>query len=157
MPALQLPHRRSLRLKSHDYAEVGAYFVTVVVERRSCLLADLKADDVRLTEIGQMVSEEWRSLEGRFPYVRLDTFVVMPNHLHGILWLQELDVGAALDNLPVGAPLVGALDDDPAHHRPPLVGALDDADRATTRVAPTAVGAAVGRPAQPQPICGILG
>ena len=126
MPAAQLPHRRSLRLKTHNYAEIGAYFVTVVVEGRSCLLADLEADDVRLTEIGQMAAEEWRALECRFPGVRLDTFVVMPNHLHAVVWLESVTVGA---------PFVGAL----GERATTRVG-----ERATTRVAPTTLGAVVG-------------
>jgi putative transposase len=118
MPFLKLPQRRSLRLPSHDYAQYGAYFVTIVVDDRACVLGEPVADGVMLSDIGGMVAEQWRLLEARFPTVQLDRSVVMPNHIHAILWLASvLDHGHAGDSV---------------------------AERAATRAAPTTLGTVIG-------------
>ncbi len=90
------PHRRrSIRLPDYDYTQPGAYFVTICAHNRECLFGDVVDGHIQLNDIGRMLWTEWHALPARFPGVRLDAFVVMPNHVHGILWL-------------VGAPLVGA-------------------------------------------------
>ena len=75
------PHvhrRRSLRLKQYDYSQDGAYFVTLcTVDRRRYFEQSLR----------QIVDREWSALPGRFPQVRLDEYVIMPNHFHGILMI----------------------------------------------------------------------
>ena len=114
-------HRRSIRLQGYDYTQSGAYFLTVVVQDRLCLFGDVVDQEMRTNEAGEMVRRVWERLSGRFPCIQLDAFVVMPNHVHGILLIDQ----------PVGAPLVGA-------HR----GAISPT-RATTGVAPT-LGAVVG-------------
>lgn len=100
-------HRRSIRLKGYDHAQPGAYFVTVVTQDRTCLFGDVVDGETRLNDAGCMVVAEWEALPDRFPGVDLDAFIVMPNHIHGIIVVTE------------GAGLVPAL------------------DGATTRVAPT--------------------
>ena len=71
-------NRHSIRLPTYDYTHAGAYFVTICTHSRELLL------DHRL--IRQIVSDAWRDLARRFPSVRLDQFVVMPNHVHAIIW-----------------------------------------------------------------------
>jgi putative transposase len=110
-------HRRSIRLKDYDYSQEGAYFVTICTHCRECLFGKIKHGEMRLNPPGMMAANAWQDLNRRFPDVKIDAYVVMPNHIHGIIWL-------------VGAPLVGAL--DCAIH-----GAHGDGIRATTRVAPT--------------------
>ncbi|HEX4953852.1 MAG TPA: transposase [Thermoanaerobaculia bacterium] len=86
-------HRRSLRLPSWDYRGGGAYFLTLCTAGRECLLGDVVESGVRLTEIGTLVEEEWRRSGALRSELELDAFVIMPNHLHGIVWLTEI-VGA---------------------------------------------------------------
>lgn len=78
-------HRRSIRLKGYDYTLNGAYFVTIVAQHRLCLFADVDGNDMRLNDAGRMIATQWRALHTRFPTIQLDAFVVMPNHIHGII------------------------------------------------------------------------
>ncbi len=82
-------HRRSIRLRGYDYTRPGAYFVTICTRKRVCLFGDVVDGEMRLNALGDVVRDEWfRTAELR-PYVRLDEreFVVMPNHIHGIIWI----------------------------------------------------------------------
>lgn len=84
-------HRRSIRLKGYDYTQSGAYFVTMCTHERECLFGGVTNGQVQLSRLGEIVYEEWfRTAELR-PYVCLypDEFVVMPNHIHGIIWIVE--------------------------------------------------------------------
>jgi putative transposase len=77
-------HRHSIRLEGYDYAQEGAYFVTICTHRRECLLGEVIGDTVCLNPFGEIVREEWLRTAVIRPYVALDEFVVMPNHLHGV-------------------------------------------------------------------------
>jgi putative transposase len=80
--------RRSIRLQSYDYTSAGAYFVTICTWRRACLFGSILEGRSLLSPSGAVVREEWlRAAEIRRG-VRLDSFVIMPNHLHGILVLS---------------------------------------------------------------------
>jgi putative transposase len=84
-------HRRSIRLKGYDYSQAGAYFVTLCTKGRECVLEDPVVEGIILAV--------WHALPGWFPTIELDEFVVMPNHVHLIVWLlppDEIDVGASL-------------------------------------------------------------
>src|SRR5262245_50936841 len=83
----EIHHRRSTRLKVYDYATANAYFVTVCIHRREALLAETDDGVALLTLAGHCVHEEWGRLPNYFPGVGLDVFIVMPNHLHGIVVL----------------------------------------------------------------------
>ena len=74
-------HRRSIRLKGYDYTQVGAYFVTICTDNRECLF-----DEIVLRRV---VETYWRTLPQHFPNVVLDEWVVMPNHLHGIVVITD--------------------------------------------------------------------
>ena len=78
-------HRRSIRLKGYDYSTAGAYFVTLCVKGRENLLGDIVDDNMQLNEYGRIVETAWEWLGQQYPYVDLDEWVVMPNHLHGII------------------------------------------------------------------------
>ena len=83
----ELHHRRSIRLPHWDYAESGAYFVTLCTFERARLFGAVRDDQMGLNRIGEIVAEEWlRSAEIRSE-VELDDFVVMPNHLHAIVFI----------------------------------------------------------------------
>ena len=86
-------HRHSIRLKGFDYSRAGAYFVTIVAFRRECLFGEIADGNMRLNEAGRIVQWEWLNLSQRFDYVELGTFVIMPNHFHGLVTYHET-VGA---------------------------------------------------------------
>lgn len=81
--------RRSIRLKGYDYSQAGAYFVTVVAQGRECLFGNEEEGGLRLTEHGKSVETAWQWLAEQYRYVNLDEWVVMPNHLHGILIIHD--------------------------------------------------------------------
>jgi len=83
-----LPRRKSIRLKDYDYSQPGYYFITGCVLGRQCLFGSVVGDAVELNAVGEIVSKEWHDLPRRFPSVGLDAFVVMPNHVHGIIILR---------------------------------------------------------------------
>ena len=80
-------HRRSMRLPGYDYTQPGAYFVTVCTQNRECMFGDVVEGQIALADPGRMVESLWRDLPEHYPGVALDEFVVMPNHLHGIIIL----------------------------------------------------------------------
>jgi REP element-mobilizing transposase RayT len=88
----QKHHRRSIRLKGWDYSRPGAYFVTVCTQNRECLFGEIQKDEMQLNGFGGIILERWNCIPNHFKHVQLDTFQVMPNHIHGILFI--LDVGA---------------------------------------------------------------
>jgi len=90
-------HRVSIRLRGYDYAQTGAYFVTICTHRRQCLFGEIHNGQMQVNEAGNMVQENWEALPGRFPFLVTDNFVIMPNHLHGIVCLvgQEMMTAAA--------------------------------------------------------------
>ena len=82
-------HRRSIRLKDYDYSQAGMYFITIVTRGRECTFGEIIDGETRLSAWGNIVQQEWIRLSKRFPYLELDAFVVMPNHLHGIITIIE--------------------------------------------------------------------
>jgi REP element-mobilizing transposase RayT len=86
MPA---PERKSPRLREYDYATPGAYLVTVCARDRASLFGTVIGDEMRLSKIGKTVARAWTDIPSHFDGVTLDDFVVMPNHLHGIVWLSR--------------------------------------------------------------------
>jgi len=103
-------HRRSIRLKEFDYSQAGAYFVTICTENRECLFGVVEDAQVEMNDAGNMAQNVWHELPGRFSEIHLDEFIIMPNHVHGIISI-------------VGVPLV----DD----------RIPEKDRSGTRPAPT--------------------
>lgn len=83
------PERRSPRLREFDYATDGVYLVTACARDRACILGAVADDELRLNRFGQIVERCWLEIPTHFPTVDLDAFVVMPNHIHGILWLSR--------------------------------------------------------------------
>ncbi|MCF6147564.1 MAG: hypothetical protein E3K37_02785 [Candidatus Kuenenia sp.] len=77
--------RKSIRLKEYDYSMEGAYFITICTYDRECMLGNVADDEMLLNQFGNIVLECWNSLTGRYTNIELDKFVVMPNHIHGII------------------------------------------------------------------------
>ncbi|PZS04712.1 MAG: transposase [Chloroflexi bacterium] len=91
--------RPSLRLPDYDYAQLGAYFVTICTLDRVCCFGRIIDGESRLNDAGNMVSAVWVALPQRFAHIILDAFIVMPNHLHGIVMIQEYRAGQALGQI----------------------------------------------------------
>ena len=85
--------RRSNRLAGFDYSQAGAYFITITVRGRLPLFGDVANGEARLNDAGDMVRRVWESMSERFPSITMDQFVVMPNHVHGIIIIRQLDGG----------------------------------------------------------------
>lgn len=87
-------HRRSIRLADYDYAANGAYFITICTAGRECILGDVVDGAVTLSALGAIVQDEWQRSASVRSELTLDAFVVMPNHVHGIVMLETTDVDA---------------------------------------------------------------
>jgi putative transposase len=81
--------RRSIRLKGYDYGQEGAYFVTICTHNRECTFGDVDDGEMRLSEYGVLVHDEWLRTAHLRPGVETDAFVIMPNHLHGVIFITE--------------------------------------------------------------------
>jgi REP element-mobilizing transposase RayT len=82
-------HRRSIRLKGYDYAQAGAYFVTICAQNRECLFGEIAAGEMHLNAAGEMIVRWWNELSNKFPTFEPDAFVVMPNHIHCIIVIHD--------------------------------------------------------------------
>lgn len=83
------PTRRSIRLQGFDYTQTGAYFVTICTHRRQPIFGWVREGAVELNAVGAIAAEEWlRSAEIRAE-IDLDEYIVMPNHLHGIVVIEK--------------------------------------------------------------------
>jgi hypothetical protein len=93
--------RHSTRLPQYDYRE-GAFFVTMCTWRRRCLFGKIRAERVLLSSIGEIAKQEWLRSKTLRKQISLDAWVIMPNHLHAVVWhrmggpplASETDVGA---------------------------------------------------------------
>lgn len=90
-----LPKRKQLRLKGYDYSQNGYYFVTICTESKGNVLGEIKDNQMALNDAGDMVSKWWVELKHKFPTTVLWEYVVMPNHIHGIIEIKNI-VGAGL-------------------------------------------------------------
>ncbi len=80
-------NRRCIRLKGYDYSLAGAYFVSICVQNRACLFAEIINGKIVLTNAGRMVNTVWDELPEFYPGIDIDAFQIMPNHIHGIIIL----------------------------------------------------------------------
>lgn len=94
----EIHHRRSIRLKGYDYSRSGAYFVTICTQNRECLFGEIVDGKMRLNEPGRILQTTWDALPKHYPHVELDAWIIMPNHVHGIVVLGV--VGAGLKPAP---------------------------------------------------------
>ena len=86
----QIHRRRSIRLRHYDYTAPGFYFVTICTHQRQHLFGNIHDGGMVLKDAGQAAQAYWQRLTRHFAHIRLDEFVVMPNHVHGIIEIVEL-------------------------------------------------------------------
>lgn len=100
-------HRRSIRLRGYDYRQPGWYFVTICTHGRQPWFGTVRGDGLQANDAGRMIERWWAALSNKFPVVRTDAFVVMPDHVHGIIVITtpivDADDGSMRDDDPVGA------------------------------------------------------
>lgn len=123
--------RRSIRLPGYDYSQPGVYLVTICTRERACLFGRVAHDEVMLSPAGEIAGECWNSLPAHFPRVEAGPYVVMPNHVHGVVIIAD-DTKRA--------------EAHPDTVEPRPVTALEDTDC----VRPVRVGARHASPVQPR-------
>jgi REP element-mobilizing transposase RayT len=82
-------HRRSLRLKGYDYSQSGAYFITICARSKDPLFGEIIDGEMILNDYGLVVKKCWLGIPDHFLDANLDLFVIMPNHVHGIIVLHN--------------------------------------------------------------------
>ena len=97
----KIHRRRSIRLKGCDYSLPGAYFVTICVQDRRCDLGQIIKGEMIHSDLGLIVKDYWLQVGQHFPNVRVDSQVVMPNHVHAIIMITEPERRGA-----VSAPMI---------------------------------------------------
>ena len=92
--------RRSIRMEGYDYTLPGAYFVTIISFCRDCHFGEIKDGFIQHSEIGKIVNNCWMRIPRYFNNTTLDECTLMPNHLHGIIFIKESPCkGNAFDNV----------------------------------------------------------
>ncbi len=107
--------RRSIRLPGYDYTQAGAYFITACTHVRACLFGTIVDGVMALNAFGEIVRDEWLKSAQIRREIQLDGFVVMPNHIHGIVVVDPV--------IPLSPP-VGAHGRAPLHRKPKSLGAF---------------------------------
>ncbi|RPI76402.1 MAG: hypothetical protein EHM45_13060 [Desulfobacteraceae bacterium] len=109
MKYCQTRHQRhSIRLKSYDYAQPGAYFITLCTHKQACLFGRIENGEMQLNEYGLIAKNQWEQLRKQFLDLGLGEFVVMPNHIHGIIIIKGMQNEINIETKLVGAGLAPA-------------------------------------------------
>ncbi len=82
-------HRCSIRLSGYDYSQAGAYFITMGTQNRQCLFGQICDGMMRSNDAGGIAQQCWNEIPIHFPHLELDEFVIMPNHVHGIVMITD--------------------------------------------------------------------
>ncbi len=85
----KIHHRRSIRLKGYDYSQAGAYYVTIVTWHREFLFGEIVNKEMKLSNYGEIVQKWWYEIPTHFANIETGAFIVMPNHVHGIIFIFE--------------------------------------------------------------------
>ena len=85
----EIHHRKSIRLKGYDYSQPGPYFVTVNLGNIRCMLAGWRNGTLDLTPVGEIVKKYWLEIPKHYPGVEMDEYVVMPDHVHGVMIILD--------------------------------------------------------------------
>jgi putative transposase len=100
MKSIRTHDRKSIRLKEYNYSFPGEYFVTICTYNRECIFGDVIDEEILLSQSGEIVRNTWNDLPNHNHAIELDTFIVMPNHIHGIIIIHDIEVGAGSEPAP---------------------------------------------------------
>src|SRR5579863_6360820 len=87
-------HRRSIRLQHYDYRMPGSYYVTICTHEQKCVFGEIKNNIACLNEPGNIAKRNWLALPQRFLTIEMDEYIIMPNHMHGIITIPEMPSSA---------------------------------------------------------------
>lgn len=98
----EIHHRKSIRLKYYDYTTSGYYFITICTQNRENLFwynnngynkcrGGACSAQIKLNNFGKIIQKEWINLKDRYSNVQLDEYIIMPNHFHGIIVLDQFN------------------------------------------------------------------
>ena len=121
--------RQSIRLQEYDYAQPGAYFVTAVSHQRKNIFGEIVEAEMQLSQAGEIVEQTWLEIPKHFPKATIDVFIIMPNHVHGIInIIEERPVGATHESpLPVSTKIESPKPEAPHNSttlKPQTLGAI---------------------------------
>ncbi len=88
--------RKSIRLSNYDYSQGGCYFITICTKNMISYFGEIFGNEIKLSETGKTAFGYWENIPSHYQNTNLDEFIVMPNHIHGLIWLKD-------DKTPVGA------------------------------------------------------
>jgi REP element-mobilizing transposase RayT len=91
----QKHHRRSIRLPNYDYAQPCAYYITIVTYQRAMLFGNIVHQEMQLNDLGKIADECWREIPDHFSDVELGAYVMMPNHVHGIIVINRTTMNSS--------------------------------------------------------------
>ena len=97
---MNLPKRKPTRLKNYDYGKNGYYFVTICAHNKKCIFSNvvgqgLAPAEIQLTDFGAIANKEILDLENRYKNIKIDKYVIMPNHIHAIIVIENETAGAS--------------------------------------------------------------
>ena len=103
-------NRKSIRLKGYDYRSPGAYFVTICVKHHRHSFGKVQAGEMQLNQLGEIAADRWSVIPDLHPDTKLDAYVIMPNHMHGIIIIEN-NPGKRISGAPdaFGKPAAGSL------------------------------------------------
>jgi len=101
--------RKSIRLPAYDYSLFGAYFITICVKDMKCILGDVIEKEMNLNRFGKVADSMWSEIANCYDNVDLDEFIIMPNHMHGIII-----IGPFHEKESSSTGFVGAIQESPA-------------------------------------------
>jgi len=84
-------HRKSIRLKNYDYSKPGVYFITICTNNREQIFGEINYGEMNLNQYGIIIEQHLTNLQNHYSYIELDTFIIMPDHLHAIIKSNHLD------------------------------------------------------------------
>jgi REP element-mobilizing transposase RayT len=82
-------NRKSIRLKGYDYSQPGEYFITICTHDKKCVFGKVIEEKIILSPIGEIAKKCWEEIPEHYPKVELDEYIIMPNHIHGIIIMSE--------------------------------------------------------------------
>ena len=123
-PTDAVPTRRSIRLPGYDYSQIGQYFITICAYEMRNVFGKIENGAALLNVIGRIGLDCWREIPEHFEHVELDAFVIMPNHLHGILTIRRSHAIQSPRSMEDGHGCPVPLQPSLEHFQRPSVGAI---------------------------------